>query len=210
MNVQPVIHLEGMKEEYEASVSRLLLEGFRRKFQCGTGLNDEQLQLLLERLLVMDEQRGKGQRIVAIQEDSIVGSLSLQFQVRSRPSIKARDLLPVWKGIRGVGWWAALGFAGRLVCLSHRPALGEMYIADVSVHERFRGAGVGTTMLGWALREAALRPEIRYTTLHVSGSNLGAKRLYERLGFRTLESQRSAFMAWLTGEQEWNYMIHEG
>jgi len=65
-------------------------------------------------------------------------------------------------------------------------------------------------MLAWALREAFTRPGVRYARLHVSGSNLGAKRLYERMGFRTLEVQGSSFMTWLFDEREWNYMIHEG
>ncbi|NOU68783.1 GNAT family N-acetyltransferase [Paenibacillus sp. LMG 31461] len=213
MITHPVIHMERMKEEHRASVSQLLLQGFCNKIQFGTGLNNAQLQLLLERLLVLDEQRGEGQRIVAMQEESVIGSLSLQFRAHSgipRPSTTVMDLLPLWKGIQGVGWGKTLGFAVRLACLSHRPARGEMYIADVSVHERFRGSGVGKTMLEWVLREAVTRPGIRYASLYVSGSNVGAKRLYERMGFRTLEVQRSTFMGWLFGEQEWNYMIHEG
>ncbi|MFS0868721.1 GNAT family N-acetyltransferase [Paenibacillus xylanilyticus] len=213
MTTIPAIHMERMKEEHKVSVSELLQQGFCSKFQFGTGLNNAQLQWLLERFLVLDEQRGEGERIVAIQGGSVIGSLSLQFQVRSgepRPSTTAMDLLRLWEGIQEVGWGKALGFAVRLACLRHRPVSGELYIADVSVHERFRGAGVGRMMLDWGLGEAASRPEIRYASLHVSGSNVGAKRLYERMGFCTKDVQRSQFMAWLFGEQEWNYMIHEG
>ncbi|WP_347380436.1 GNAT family N-acetyltransferase [Paenibacillus pabuli] len=211
MIIHPIVHMERMKEEHKASVSQLLFQGFSSKL--GTGLKDAQLLLLLEWFLMLDEQRGNGQRIVALQESSVIGSLSLQFQSWSgekRPSGTVTDLLPLWKGIQRAGWGKALGCAVRLACLSHRPARGEMYIADVSVHQHFRGSGVGQSLLEWALREAMTRPEIRYTSLHVSGSNVRAKRLYERMGFRTLEVQRSLFMTWLLGEQEWNYMIYEG
>jgi len=212
MNIRPAIQVERMKEEHKVAVSELLLQGFCSKLQFGTGLNNAQLQWLLERFLVLDKQRGKGQRMVAVQEGSVIGSLTLQFQSRSgepRRSTTVMDLLSIWKGIREVGWRKTLGFAVRLACLSHRPVCGELYIADVSVHEKFRGSGVGKTMLEWVLREAASRPGIRYVSLHVSGNNVGAKRLYDMMGFRTLKAQRSTIMKWLFGEQEWNYMIQE-
>ncbi|WP_307213445.1 GNAT family N-acetyltransferase [Paenibacillus tundrae] len=100
-------------------------------------------------------------------------------------------------------------FAVRIACLSYRPAKGEMYIADVAVHENLRGAGVGRMMLEWVMREAASKPGIKYMSLHVSSNNIRAKHWYERLGFRTLETQRSTLMGWLLGQQEWNYMIRE-
>lgn len=213
MNIHPAIHMEQMKEEYEASASQLLLQGFYNKFQPGPGLKNEQLQWLLQQVVVLDEQRGKSQRIVAVQEGSVIGSMSIQLGIRSgKPVVGTtlKDLLPLWRGIRKVGWIKALGFTVRLACLSHRPVHGEMYIADLSVHELFRGAGVGKKMLEWVFSEAALRPGIQYISLHVSGSNVGAKRLYERMGFRTLEAVQSTFVGRrLLGEQEWYYMIRE-
>ncbi|NUU79206.1 hypothetical protein [Paenibacillus xylanilyticus] len=130
MTTISAILMERMKEEHKASVSELLQQGFCSKFQLGTGLNNSQLQWLLERLLVLVEQRGGSERIVALQGGSVVGSLSLQFQVRSgdpRPSQTAVDLLPLWKGIQEVGWAKALGFSVRLAFLSHRPVRGELY-----------------------------------------------------------------------------------
>ncbi|MGD0031628.1 N-acetyltransferase [Paenibacillus illinoisensis] len=211
MIIHPVVQMERMKEGQQASVSQLLFQGFCSKF--GANLNNAQMMMLFETCLSLDEQQGRSERIVAMKGDAILGSLCLQFKARSgelRSSTTLTDLLPLWKGIQDVGWRKALGFALRLACLSHRPVRGEMYIADITVHEGFRGTGVGRAMLEWALREAVARPGVRYVSLHVSGSNLGAKRLYERMGFRTLEVQRSSFMMWLFDDPDWNYMIHKG
>ncbi|MCM3203630.1 GNAT family N-acetyltransferase [Paenibacillus illinoisensis] len=211
MIIHPVVQMERMKEEHQASVSQLLFQGFCSKF--GANLNNAQTMMLFETCLALDEQQGKSERFVAMKKDAALGSLGLQLKARSgelRSSITVTELLPLWKGIQDVGWRRALGFVLRLACLSHRPVRGEMYIADLTVHERFRGTGVGRAMLEWTLREASTRPGVRYASLHVSGSNLGAKRLYERMGFRTLEVQRSSLMTWLFDEPEWNYMIHEG
>ena len=59
MNIHPAIHMEQLKEEYEASASQLLFQGFYNKFQPGPGLKNEQLQWLLQQVVVLDEQRGK-------------------------------------------------------------------------------------------------------------------------------------------------------
>jgi len=213
MSMQPGIDMERMKDKYEASASQLLLQAFHTKFQHGTRLDREQLQWLLQQVLVLDEQRGKSQRIVALKEGSVIGSISIQIGTRSGKPVAGttlKDFLPLWKAIRHVGYVNALGFIMRMACLSHQPVYGEMYIADLSVHELCRGVGVGQKLLEWVFGEAASRPDIQYTSLHVTGSNVGAKRLYERMGFRTLETEQSSFLGRrLLGEQEWYYMIRE-
>ena len=55
------------------------------------------------------------------------------------------------------------------------------YITTVCVHPSVRGSGIGTQLVAFA--EARIHRESPNVFLCVSSFNLGAKRLYERLGF---------------------------
>lgn len=72
--------------------------------------------------------------------------------------------------------------AGRLYV--HR-ATGEVRVVDIALLPEFRGAGVGTRLLR-ALQDEATESG-RPLTLHVDASNVGARRLYEKLGFRATD-----------------------
>ncbi|HXS52455.1 MAG TPA: GNAT family N-acetyltransferase [Usitatibacter sp.] len=61
----------------------------------------------------------------------------------------------------------------------------DINVLDIALLPRFRGHGIGTTLLGAILEEA--RASRRTVTLHVEQYN-PARRLYERLGFRSLET----------------------
>ena len=69
--------------------------------------------------------------------------------------------------------------AGRLYV--HRGD-AEIRVVDIALLPEFRGAGVGTQLMRGLQAEATKSG--RRLTLHVDASNVGARRLYERLGFR--------------------------
>jgi len=58
----------------------------------------------------------------------------------------------------------------------------EIHINNVAVLPDIRGRGIGTTLMQRVFGEAA-RLGARRATLEVRASNVGARRLYERLGF---------------------------
>lgn len=61
------------------------------------------------------------------------------------------------------------------------------YVAVLGVRRPWRKRGIAATMLVWTLREAAARG-LEAVSLHVDAENItGAKRLYERVGFREVE-----------------------
>jgi ribosomal-protein-alanine N-acetyltransferase len=60
--------------------------------------------------------------------------------------------------------------------------LDEVHINNIAVRPQFRGQGLGTSLMQHVLKEAA-RLGARRVTLEVRASNVGARRLYERLGF---------------------------
>jgi ribosomal-protein-alanine N-acetyltransferase len=68
----------------------------------------------------------------------------------------------------------------------------EIHINNVAVRPAFRGQGIGTALLHQALAEGR-RLGARRATLEVRASNLGARRLYERLGFYVAGTRRNYY-----------------
>ncbi len=71
------------------------------------------------------------------------------------------------------------------------PGAGELYIAHLGVEPALRGQGVMTRMLEDRIARARASGYTQLA-LDVARTNPGARRLYERLGFRTIEHRRSA------------------
>lgn len=83
------------------------------------------------------------------------------------------------------------GFDAGAVALEERP--GETYLAYLYVLPDFQGWGIGTEVVRSVQKKAARRNEP--VTLNVLRSNVGARRLYERLGFQTVdEDNERAFL----------------
>ncbi len=68
---------------------------------------------------------------------------------------------------------------------------GHVGILGILVHEGHRGAGVGSALLRSALRRS--RTMFETVRLGVFGTNTGARRLYERFGFRPAGTIPRAF-----------------
>ena len=68
----------------------------------------------------------------------------------------------------------------------------EMHINNVAMRPAFRGRGLGTALMHHVLAEGARLGALR-ATLEVRASNVAARRLYERLGFRLLGSRRNYY-----------------
>lgn len=72
---------------------------------------------------------------------------------------------------------------------------GEIVLVDIALLTEHRGGGVGSALIK-GLCEKAAREDVPLR-LHVLKTNLGAKRLYERLGFKTTgESGMHFMMEW--------------
>jgi ribosomal protein S18 acetylase RimI-like enzyme len=83
--------------------------------------------------------------------------------------------------------------AGRLV-VDRGPSV--LRVVDIALLPEFQGLGFGSRLLERVLREAAA--EGRVVTLQVAGDNLGARRLYDRLGFRQRGESGGVYV-----EMEW-------
>lgn len=199
--------IEPMKPAYNDQVSKLLKEGFLSKLMPGSRMEGNRVASVWLRLLQLDAEAGNIERIVLTINGTVAASMAVHWQQPLVIEKEMQRLVRLWQGLRGIGLGKRLELGVRLLLLSHMPAKHEGYIADVVVDPLYRGRGFGGYMLEWARCEAAKRPDIGYLSLHVSGANAGARRLYERFGFRTSEVKRSALMGFLFGEREWIYMV---
>jgi ribosomal-protein-alanine N-acetyltransferase len=68
----------------------------------------------------------------------------------------------------------------------------EVHINNVAIRPIYRGLGMGTALLRHVLAEGR-RLGARRTTLEVRASNIGARRLYERLGFYVAGTRRNYY-----------------
>ena len=70
--------------------------------------------------------------------------------------------------------------------------LDEIHINNVAIRPSLRGRGLGSALMNHVLAEAR-RLGARRATLEVRASNVGARRLYERLGFYVAGTRRNYY-----------------
>lgn len=203
MTIAPII-IEPMQAKYNQQVSRLLVHGFRGKFQSLTSLNDDDLALFFEKLFDHFPTEPASQRIVALQDGEVIGSLSIKWKAES--DLKQEQKLS-WQGLKIFGKWTLVKLFLTLYFLNHQPQARECYIEDVSVHPAHRGKGVGKRLLQWAQHYVQTEPLLDVLSLHVSGKNQQAKQLYEQLSFHTHYQKNSFVRHLLFNELKWDYMV---
>lgn len=62
----------------------------------------------------------------------------------------------------------------------------EVHILNVAVHPEFRKAGLGEKLMRDCLSESAEKG-LKYAILEVRITNVGAQKLYDKLGFKTIQ-----------------------
>lgn len=82
------------------------------------------------------------------------------------------------------------------------------YVNVLAVHPPYRGLGLGTRLLAEA--DARAGAEGRYgTSLIVADANRGARRLYERLGYRERATRPMVKEGWRNAGRDWVLMVRE-
>ncbi|WP_374016172.1 GNAT family N-acetyltransferase [Paenibacillus thiaminolyticus] len=200
------ITIEPMQAKYNPQVSRLLVHGFRGKFQHLTNLSDEELALFFKKLFDQFPSEPASRRIVALQEGEVIGTLSIKWNADSDRKQDKRKL-PSWRRFNSIGTWNFLKLLIGLSLLDHQPQAGECYIADVAVHPDHRSKGIGKMLLEWAQQFVQAEPSLNMLSLHVSGKNPRAKHLYEQLSFDIHSQGNSIMRYFLFNERNWHYMI---
>lgn len=183
----------------------MLIHGFRGKFQTLTNMNDDELALFFAKLFEHFPIEPATQRMIAIQDGQVVGSMSIKWHDGSY--MKQQRRLHTWESFCDFGKWNLFKMLLGLHLLEHKPQPGECYIADVVVHPDYRGMGVGKLLLNWAYQFVETDSHLDKLSLFVSGKNPRAKRLYEELSFHTNLQKNSLTRHLLFKERTWHYMV---
>jgi len=199
------ITIEPMQVKYNPQVGRLLVHGFYGKFQHLTNMNDEDLALFFEKLFDQFPTEPASQRMIALQEGEVIGTLSIKWKAES--DTKQERQKPSWKSFDMFSKWKLFKMLIGLYFLDHKPQAGECYIADVVVHPDHQGKGVGKQLLQWAQHFVQMELKLDSLSLYVSGKNPRAKQLYEKLSFLTDAQENSVVWHFLFNELKWDYMV---
>ncbi len=106
-----------------------------------------------------------------------------QFAYMLKTECRAEDSVVAWAGDEIAGGCYNDFSPARF----ERTGRHEGYVATLGVRRPWRKLGLATAMLNWTINEA-LKRGLECMTLGVDAENLtGAKRLYERVGFREIE-----------------------
>ncbi|MDT8977745.1 GNAT family N-acetyltransferase [Paenibacillus sp. chi10] len=202
------ITIEPMQPKYNADVGRLLVHGFRGKFQHLTNLSEENLALFFEKMLDSFPAEPASLRVVALQAGEVIGTLSIKWSANAEVQ-QATSNFPSWKDYHFIGKWTFLKLVIGLSLLEHKPLAEECYIADVAVHPDHRSKGIGRLLLEWAQQYALAEPSLSILSLHVAGTNPRAKQLYEQLSFSTHIQEYSILRHFFFNEGTWHYMTRK-
>ncbi|MCU6707891.1 GNAT family N-acetyltransferase [Paenibacillus sp. J5C_2022] len=196
------IRIQPFQPEHFPEVSRLLVHSFRGKFQALTKLSDDVLASFFNKLFHYYPSEDASCRIVAIQEDEVVGTLELKWYI---PRAK-EEPFPSWSAFREFGTWTIIKLLFGLQFLNHEPRVGECYISEVAVHPNHQGKGIGKLLLRWAMNYACADERFDTLSLHVSHKNERARMLYELLSFQTVRKESSLIRYLLFHERQWHFM----
>ncbi len=152
-----------------AEVARILYEGLGDKLGVVFGsLNT------FKRFLLASINCSMG--VAAVLNERVVGFAGLKTESDSWIRPRVRELL------KALGPFRLTRFAVLGLPLHYGPAPSEVLIDVLAVDGRFRGRGIGTSLIRFVL-DYGRGASMRRVKLYVADRNERARRLYERLGF---------------------------
>lgn len=191
-----------LKEDYE-SVIEILLHSFGSKFNNLTRLNKEELKNYATEAAFFDRFPTHGY-FVATLNNKVVGVVKCGYT--NQKKLKDLEKKSFFYLVKKYGLLNVLKLSFASILLSSNAVPGEYYIEHIAVSESARGHGLGTLLINRVFEEANQLNEIHKVTLYVADSNPGAKKLYEKLGFRTIKKRRSLLMHLFFKNRTWYYM----
>ncbi|MCS6831348.1 MAG: GNAT family N-acetyltransferase [Armatimonadota bacterium] len=184
------VTIRAAQPEDAASLARLYVEAFGSKLQWAFGRFADTMPVVVQHLLMHDQMR-LSESLVAEVDGQVVGMAVLRRDHTHRPA-----WLTVWRLVRPhvKGWrMLAAAFIMTAMC-SNLCTPARSYVESLAVDARYRGRGIGTQLLERCIEESR-RADKREISLHVVDTNPRAKQLYERMGFRTVRTERFGWVA---------------
>lgn len=186
----PQVEIRTAQQEDAPELARLYEQAFGSKLRWALGRYAPAMPDLVRDLLLHDQMR-LSETLVAELDGQIAGMAVLRRDHTHRPR-----WLTVWRLVRRhVKGWRILTvtFIMTAMC-SNLCTPTRSYLESLAVDARYRGHGVGTLLLERCFEESRQAGK-REISLHVVDTNPRAKRLYERMGFRTVRTERFGWIA---------------
>lgn len=83
---------------------------------------------------------------------------------------------------------------------------GDLYIADLAIDDSLRGQGIGRKVLGDVI-EYARQENLNRVILDADFRNEGAKKLYEKVGFKEFNKKRLKFLNFERGMHNMEFIL---
>ncbi len=145
-----------------------------------------------EALCILPDLLNSEQAIIALQEGKLMGFAGIQ------PGQQRLFRLPLRPFVKHLGIFRGIVVTFVLKQFGRPYKEGELLMDGICVAKGARGQGIGSRLLE-AVFEFARQNDYRTVRLDVVDTNPGARRLYERLGFRPTATERYPFLKRLMG-----------
>ena len=172
------------------ALARLYMEAFGSKLRWAFGKYTDAMPAIVLELLLHDQMR-LSETLVAEADGQVAGMAVLRRDHKHRVR-----WLKVWQIVRRhVGGWRVFTatFIMAAMC-SNLCTPTRSYLESLAVDSHYRGQGIGTLLLERCFEESQQAGK-REISLHVVDTNPRAKQLYERMGFRTVRTERFGWFA---------------
>jgi ribosomal protein S18 acetylase RimI-like enzyme len=199
---QFTVRLAGPEED--PAIASLVVEGFLDKFRPVFGKRMDRSVKIMEKWIRLEHASGGVTSLVieGYAPGEIAGSVGVRT-ADSREDILARGL---WRTLtRNLGFPRALWATTLLSYPRYSSTSSEAYIERLVVSPHFRRQGMARRLLS-AAEDLARDTGKASVSLHVSGSNLAALRLYEGEGYEEISRQRSLLTGYFLNIKDWLYL----
>ncbi len=164
-------------------VSKLIYETELELFKPLFGKNQQKAQYNIKKLIINGENSFGHDfiNVVTLDNDEVLGVLVSYSGRELKENNETRTLFKALGFIE----FLKLTLIGSILnkLLTSEKNDDDYYLSNISVDENHRGKGVGTFILKYALK-LANEKNARRVILDVSLDNIGARKLYEKTGFK--------------------------
>jgi ribosomal protein S18 acetylase RimI-like enzyme len=175
-----------LPDQFRVDAAKLYNEAFGQKFSVAVRSEEKRISLIQEGFI-------PEYAIVALSDNTLLGIAGFHTSAGSLTGgINYRDLLSELGFLKGN--WAAIIFN----LYDRRPKAGELLMDGITVHADSRGKGVGSKLLE-KIAIYAQQNKFKNVRLDVIDINPEAKKLYERMGFKAVKTERFPYLRWLLG-----------
>ena len=194
MTTREVEIVNGLAEEHVDDALRVTYEAFAKKFRIGFRNAEDFVRLFRDSV-------DRDSCLTVIVDDRLSGILAVKTKERKFYEIKTSTLFTTFwppKTVRVLF---------NLTLLAWRDSItpDEFKVDTIAVDPTFRSLGIGSALMLKAEEKAKSRGKLKMC-LDVLGENMGAIRLYQRLGYRTTHTERGFLVRLATSAEEMHRM----